>query len=189
MIIITHHTGEPHTILGAQIAATWMTRNLGIPTMVVGVTRGFDHEIFLDFVNDHYRDRERIICFSHLSGRKDLIELIEDLKDNGFRTILGGPQAVQDYEGEVKTDQYPLRFKGLKGSVDLAVSGPIDCLTIDHLMNHNGAIRFPWKNDIFLGIDWENIRIFSNKLERLSMHVAQVLRGIGCPQTVHCTIG
>ena len=25
MLVITHHTGEPHSILGAQVAATYMT--------------------------------------------------------------------------------------------------------------------------------------------------------------------
>jgi hypothetical protein len=189
MLIITHHTGEPHAILGAQIAATYMTWNLDIPTIVVGVTRGFDHEMLLDFVDNHYRDKERIICFSHLSGRKDLIELIGTLKDKGFRTILGGPQAVQDYVGEQDSNRYPLRFKGLKDVVNLAFSGPVDYLTLDHLMNHNGAIHFPWKNDIFLGVDWKNLHIFSNKLESLSMHIVQVLRGIGCPHArKRCTV-
>jgi hypothetical protein len=189
MLIITHHTGEPHAILGAQIAATYMTRNLGVTTTVVGMAREFDDEKFLEFVSDHYRDENRIVCFSHLSGRKDLIELIGALKAMGFRTVLGGPQAVQDFEGEVKTEQYPLRFRGLKDSVDLAFSGPIDCFTLDHLKKQKGAISFPWRNDIFLGVDWENLRIFSDKLERLSLNVVQVIRGIGCPHArKRCTL-
>jgi hypothetical protein len=181
MIILTHHTGEPHSILGAQIAATYMTQCLGIPSIVVGVTRDFEHEKFLTFIRDYYSDKERIVCFSHLCGRKDLIELIKTLKGLGFRTILGGPQAVQDYMGEEGSNEYPLRFKGLKDFVDLAFSGPIDYLTRDHLMNQNGPIRFPWQNEIFLEIDWTNLYIFSNKLEKLSIDIAQVLHGIGCP--------
>ena len=119
MLVITHHTGEPHSILGAQVAATYMTRHLDIPSIVVGVTRDFEQENLFKFIDEYYRGTERIICFSHLSGRKDLIELIKALKDIGFRTILGGPQAVQDYTGEAEIDRYPLRFKGLKGA-----SGP-----------------------------------------------------------------
>ena len=29
MLVITHHTGEPHGILGAQVAATYMTQTPG----------------------------------------------------------------------------------------------------------------------------------------------------------------
>lgn len=181
MLIITHHTGEPHSILGAQIAATYMTRRLDIHSIVVGVTRDFEHEKLLAFIRDYYNDEERVVCFSHLCGRKDLIEFIKTLKSEGFRTILGGPQAVQDYMGEEDIDCYPLRFHGLKDFVDMAFSGPIDYLTRDHLMNQSGAIRFPWQNEIFLEIDWENLHIFSNRLERLSINIAQVLRMIGCP--------
>jgi hypothetical protein len=181
MLVITHHTGEPHSILGAQVAATYMTRHLDIPSIVVGVTRDFEQENLFKFIDEYYRGTERIICFSHLSGRKDLVELIKTLKNIGFRTILGGPQAVQDYTGEAETDRYPLRFKGLKGIVDLAFSGPVDYLTRDHIMNQSGTISFPWRNEIFLEIDWKNLNVFSNKLERLTINVAQILRGIGCP--------
>jgi hypothetical protein len=181
MLIITHHTGEPHGILGAQVAATYMTQHLGIPSIVVGVTRDFHQEKLLAFIREYYGNKERIICFSHLCGRKDLIELIKILKDAGFRTILGGPHAVQDYAGEADADRYPLRFRGLQDVVDLAFSGPVDYFTLDHAMNQIGAVRFPWHNEIFLEVDWENLHVFSDKLERLSMQVAQVLRGIGCP--------
>lgn len=181
MLVITHHTGEPHSILGAQIAATYMTQRLDVPSIVVGVTRDFEHEKLITFIREYYSDTERIICFSHLSGRKDLIELIKTLKNIGFRTILGGPQAVQDYTGEEETDRYRLRFKGLSDAVDLAFSGPVDYLTRDHLMNQSGAIRFPWRNKVFLEIDWANLHIFTDRLERLTIQVAQVLHGIGCP--------
>ena len=181
MLIITHHTGEPHSIFGAQVAATYMTRRLDIPSLVIGVTRDFEREALLAFIDEYYHARERTICFAHLSGRKDLIEFIKTMKEKGFRTILGGPQAVQDYMGEVDIDRYPLRFKGLKGFVDLAYSGPVDYLTHDHLLNGTGAVRFPWQSDIFLEVDWDNLRVFSSKPERLSIRIAQVLRGIGCP--------
>jgi hypothetical protein len=181
MLIITHHTGELHGILGAQVAATYVTQRLGIPSIVVGITRDFEQEELLTFICKYYSDKERIICFSHLCGRKDLIELIRILKDAGFRTILGGPHAVQDYLGEPDIDKYPLRFKGLKDIVDLAFSGPVDYFTLDHVTNQRGTVRFPWHNEIFLDVDWDNLHVFSDKLERLSIQVAQVLRGIGCP--------
>jgi hypothetical protein len=181
MLIITHHTGEPHGILGAQIAATYLTKKLDISSMVVGVVRDFVVENLLKFIEEYYCDKERIICFSHLSGRKDLIEFIKTLKDIGFRTILGGPQAVQDYTGEDGIDCYSLRFQGLMSFVDLAFGGPVDYLTRDNLMNQNGAIRFPWRNEIFLEVDWANLHIFTDRLERLTIQVAQVLHGIGCP--------
>ena len=189
MLIITHHTGEPHGILGAQVAATYINQRLGIPSIVVGVTRDFQQEKLHAFIREYYSDKEWIICFSHLCGRKDLIELIGVLKKDGFRTILGGPQAVQDYVGEENTDNYPLRFKGLKDVVDLAFSGPADYFTLDHLINQVGVFRFPWQNKIFLDVDWGNLYFFSDKLQQLPIDVAQVLRGIGCPHArKQCTI-
>jgi len=181
MLIITHHTGEAHAILGAQIAATYINQRLGMSSIVVGVIRDFDQEKLLEFIREHYVNKERIICFSHLCGRKDLIGLIKILKDEGFRTILGGPHAVQDYTGEADTDKYPLRFKGLKDVVDLAFSGPVDYFTLGHLKNQVGAVRFPWQNKIFLEVDWDNLHVFSNKIEKLHINTVQVLQGIGCP--------
>lgn len=181
MLIITHHTGEPQSILCAQVAATFISQKLDIPSIVVGVVRDFVQENFLAFIEDYYRGKERIICFSHICGRKDLVGLIRILKDSGFRTVLGGPQAFQDYGGEEDTGHYPLRFRGLRHCVDLAFSGPVDYLTHDHLANHKGALRFPWSSNIFVGIDWENPYIFSDKIERLSIELAQILHGIGCP--------
>ena len=171
MVIITHHTGEPHAILGAQIAATYITQRLGIASIVVGVMRDFDQEKLVELIREYYTNKERIICFSHLCGRKDLIGLIRILKDEGFRTILGGPHAVQDYMGETDTDKYPLRFIGLKDMVDLAFSGPVDHFTFDHLKNQVGAVRFPWQNKIFLEVDWDNLHVFSNKLEKLHINI------------------
>lgn len=181
MLIITHHTGEPHSLLGPQVAATYITRRLHMPCTVVGVTRNFNREKLLEFINGHYGAGERIICFSHLCGRKDLIDLIGVLKGEGFRTILGGPQAVQDYLGEEDTVRYPLRFPGLQDSVDMAFSGPVDRLTEEHVVEARGPIRFSWGHDLFLEIDWENLSVFSDGLTRLWPNVVQVLRGIGCP--------
>ncbi len=70
MLIITHHTGEAHAILGAQIAATYINQRLGMSSIVVGVIRDFDQEKFLEFIREHYVNKERIICFSHLLRKK-----------------------------------------------------------------------------------------------------------------------
>ena len=44
MIIFTHHTGEPHGILGAQVAAMFFQRKLSIPSIVVGIERDFSKD-------------------------------------------------------------------------------------------------------------------------------------------------
>ena len=156
MIIFTHHTGEPHGILGAQVAATFFHQKLSIPSIVVGIERKFSKEGLLRFIDEYYAGkwshtgeasapthrfsggtlgsnsrshasllpRERAIAFSHLCGRPDLIELIQAVKQRGFTTILGGPQARQDFRGEPDTDLYPHRFKGLKSIIDIAFQGP-----------------------------------------------------------------
>src|SRR5512137_763292 len=120
MILFTHHTGEPHGILGAQVAATFFQRKLSIPSIVVGIERNFSKERLLGFAEEHYVGKEKVVAFSHLCGRKDLLGLVQDLKQKGFATILGGPQARQDYNGEPDTEAYPHRFKGLKSMIDLA---------------------------------------------------------------------
>ncbi len=67
---------------------------------------------------------EKAVAFSHLCGRKDLIGLVQELKQEGFITILGGPQARQDYDGEPEVESHPHRFRGLKSIVDIGLPGP-----------------------------------------------------------------
>jgi hypothetical protein len=114
MILFTHHTGEPHGILGAQVAATFFERKLSIPSIVVGIKRDFSKGQLLRFIDEYYGRKERFVAFSHLCGRKDLIDLARELKKEDFITILGGPQARQDYFGEPETDSHLHRFRGLK---------------------------------------------------------------------------
>ncbi len=99
MIIFTHHTGEPHGILGAQVAATFFQRKLSIPAIVVGVERTFSKERLFHFIDEHYSGQEKLVAFSHLCGRKDLLELARDLKQKGYSTMLGGPQAGRTTTG------------------------------------------------------------------------------------------
>ncbi|MCJ7782312.1 MAG: hypothetical protein MUP41_00135, partial [Desulfobacterales bacterium] len=54
MIIFTHHTGDPHGVLGAQVAATFFDRKLSIPSIVVGIERNFSKERLLRFVDEYY---------------------------------------------------------------------------------------------------------------------------------------
>src|SRR5512136_581256 len=103
MIIFTHHTAEAHSILGAQLAATFLEQRLATPSIVVGIEREFSKGQLLRFINEYYSKGKRIVAFSHLCGRKDIIELAGELKQNGFMTILGGPQAKPDYYGEPDT--------------------------------------------------------------------------------------
>jgi hypothetical protein len=213
MIMFTHHTGEPHGILGAQVAATFLQRKLSIPSIVVGIERNFSKEGLLRFIDEYYGGkwshagevlapthrspggtvgsssqsdasllpREKVIAFSHLCGRTDIIELIQELKQSGFTTILGGPQARQDYRGEPNADLYPHRFKGLKSIVDIAFQGPADRLQAEHLDSGSGLLEYPWTTDIFLEVDWSNIYTFSETLKKISVQTGQVLNTIGCP--------
>ena len=128
MILFTHHTGEPHGILGAQVAATFLDRRLSIPSIVVGVERDFSKERLLHFIDEYYTGKNRVIAFSHLCGRQDIIDLSRELKQQGYTILLGGPQARQDYNGEPEADSHPHRFRGLRSRVDIAFQGPIDLL-------------------------------------------------------------
>ncbi len=181
MILLAHHTGEPHGILGVQVASTYLTRRLGIPSIVVGIERQFSEERLLKFLDDYYAGKERIIGFSHLCGRKDLIELIGRIRERGFVTILGGPQAEVDYYGEAGSENHPTRFKGLSSSVDLAIQGPVDHLKREHINQRGTCLHFPWTKDVLLDTDWANMYTFSDSLKKLYVKTAQILNSIGCP--------
>jgi hypothetical protein len=181
MIILTHHTGESHAILGAQVAATFFQRRLSMPSIVVGIKRNFSKQRLLCFVDDYYGGKQKIVAFSHLCGRKDLLRLIDELKQVGFTTLLGGPQSRQDYVGEPDTGAYPHRFSGLKSIVDVAVHGPVDGLQSVHQGMRDGLCEYPWTSNIFLEVDWSNLYTFSDTLEKLDVRMGQVLNAIGCP--------
>ena len=70
------------------------------------------------------------------------MDLARELKKGGFRTILGGPQAREDYEGEPGTDAHPHRFKGLKSIIDMAFQGPVDGLRSEDLDARARALQF-----------------------------------------------
>lgn len=180
MILLTHHSGESHGILGVQAAGTHLTKYLGLPTLVVGIERQFSRELLFKFLDDHYEGREKIIGFSHLCGRKDLMDLIGALKERGFFTILGGPQAEIDYYGETDSEQYQWRFKGLHEVVDLAIQGPVHRLKREDLYSP-ACLNFPWGKDILLPVDWTNMYTFAETLKRLEIKTGQVLNSIGCP--------
>jgi hypothetical protein len=181
MIIFTHHTGEPHSILGAQVAATFFQRRLSIPSIVVGMERNFSKERILGFINDYCTGKEKVVAFSHLCGRKDIIGLVQELRQKGFITVLGGPQARQDYHGEPDTDSYPHRFKGLKSVFDLAFQGPVDRLGPEHLDMRGLLLEYPWTKNIFLEVDWSNLYTFSDTPKKLDVRLGQVLNAVGCP--------
>ena len=181
MIIFTHHTAEPHGLLGAQVAATFFERKLSIPSIVVGIERHFSRERLLHFINEYYAGTKKIVAFSHLCGRSDIIGLARELNQDGFITILGGPQARQDYAGEPGTDSHPQRFRGLKSMIDMAFQGPVDSLTSEHLDTRGMLLENPWTKNIFLEVDWSNIYTFSDTLKKLEVRLGQVLNAMGCP--------
>src|SRR4030042_3593365 len=161
MIIFTHHTGEPHGILGAQVAATFFQRRLSIPSIVVGIERDFSKGQLFHFVDEYYGGEEKKVAFSHLCGRKDLIKLAQELKQEGFITLLGGPQARQDYYGEPEADSHPHRFRGLKSIIDIAFQGPVDRISSEHLGMMGLLLEHSGTKHIFLEVDWSNIYTFS----------------------------
>jgi hypothetical protein len=211
MIIFTHHTGEPHSILGAQVAATFFQRKLSISSIVVGIEREFSKERLFRFIDEYYTGKwsptgkpassiqhscgatsrpknhdfllpgEKVVAFSHLCGRIDIVGLARELKKEGFITILGGPQARKDYDGEPDTDSHPHRFGGLKSIVDIAFQGPVDRLRSEHLGMRGVFLEYPWTKNIFLEVDWSNIFTFSDTLKKLEVQRGQVLNAIGCP--------
>jgi hypothetical protein len=181
MIIFTHHTGEPHGIMGAQVAATYLQRELSMPSIVVGIERDFSKRQLRSFIDEYYTGSEKQVAFSHLCGRKDIIGLAQELKQEGFVTILGGPQAREDYHGEPETDSYPHRFSGLKSIVDIGFQGPVDGFRFDHLKMKNMLFEHPWTKDLFVEVDWSNIYTFSDTLKKLEIQLGQVLNVIGCP--------
>ena len=181
MIIFTHHTGEAHGILGAQLAATFFQRKLSVASIVVGIERNFSRENLLRFTEDYYARSEKIVAFSHLCGRVDLIGLVQEFKQRGFVTILGGPQVRQDYNGEPDIDLHPQRFKGLRSMIDIALQGPVDGFRPEHLGRRGALIEHPWTRNIFLEVDWSNLYTFSDTLKKLDVRLGQVLNGIGCP--------
>ncbi len=124
---------------------------------------------------------EKIAAFSHLCGRMDLYELARELKQEGFVTLLGGPQARQDYNGEPDTNSHPHRFRGLKPIVDIAFQGPVDGLRPEHLRMRNALFEHSWTRNLFLEVDWSNLYTFSDTLKKVEVRVAQVLNVIGCP--------
>ncbi len=181
MIIFTHHTGEPHGILGAQVAATFFQRKLSIPSIVVGIERGFLKERLFRFIDEYDSDGEKVVAFTHLCGRKDLIGLVGELKQKGFITILAGPQAGQDYHGEPDIDSYPHRFRGMKPMIDIAFQGPVDGFKSEHLRMRDVLLKHPWGKSIFLEVDWSNMYTFSDTLKKLDVQLGQVLNAVGCP--------
>ena len=198
MIIFTHHTGEPHGILGAQVAATFLERKLSIPSIVVGIEREFSKGNLLRFIDEYYDGKwsptskpmpsnrhscgaTKVVAFSHLCGRKDLIELAQELKQEGFIPFLGGPQVRQDYDGEPDIDAYPHRFRGLRSIFDLAFHGPVDGLRPEHLGLRGSVIEHPWTRDIYLEVNWLNIYTFSDSLKKVDVQLGQVLNAVGCP--------
>jgi len=163
------------------VAATFIQEKLSIPTVVVGIERDFSKEQLLRFVEESYAGRERVVAFSHLCGRKDIFGLIQDLRQRGFVTILGGPQARQDYYGEPEAESRPHRFRGLKSIVDFAFQGPVDGLRAEHLRMRDEVLEYPWTKDIFLDIDWSNLYTFRDTLRKPEVRLGQVLNSVGCP--------
>ncbi|MEM4474303.1 MAG: hypothetical protein QXY75_04950, partial [Candidatus Bathyarchaeia archaeon] len=176
MLMIVHHAGEPYGLLGPQLAASYISRYI-IPTSVLGVSNFYERQSLVEFLQYYYRGTEPIVAFSHICGKRDLMDLMKLLKSLGFRIILGGPQADRDFLGEPYRDTFPYRIEGLQNVVDLCFSGPIEALEEKVFWEGQGLFRYPWTKKPYLQVDWHNLYFFSDRLYKLEVKTAQVLRG------------
>lgn len=181
MLLITHHTGEGYGLLGPQIVANYLSTRLGLKTVVLGIKRDFNEKNFFEFVEEHYSKEEKIVLFSYHCGRPDILRLAQILKSMGYKTVLGGPQTEKDMSGEPNVEMYPERINGFSQIFDLGYSGPIDEIDENALRKEIGLIKGSWGRDINVDVNWDNIFVFGERVERLKIEEAQVLRSIGCP--------
>lgn len=182
MLLITHHTGEPYGLLGPQIVATYLSRKLSLPTIVLGIKRGFNEGKLLEYIEEYYKKKkEKVILCSYHCGRPDILKLCEILKGLGYRIVLGGPQTKKDFIGEENCAANSERVQGFSRIFDLGYSGCVDGIETEWLFNEKGLIDKGWKRDIYVDVDWDNIFVFQENVEKLEIKQAQVLRGIGCP--------
>ncbi|MCS7280738.1 MAG: hypothetical protein NZ583_03815 [Desulfobacterota bacterium] len=181
MLLITHYSGEPCGLLGPQRVATYLSKLLSYPVIVIGLKRGFNFQKFLRYLEEHYRNREKIILFSYHCGRPDIFELARVLKTLNYRLVLGGPQAQKDAKGEPNVERYSHRIKGLLEIFNLVYSGPVDGMDIATLCKKEGLVLKEWEISVGVTVDWHNFYSFDEGLKKVHVKEAQVLRSIGCP--------
>jgi hypothetical protein len=192
MVIITGYVeGESYGLLGPQLAASIIQENTLYDCIVVTVAREDDQDLFKKTLQDYFGSSRPVIGFSYLAGRTDLFSLARDLKKKGASTILAGPQADVDYEGEKGRQAHPHYFQGLSDCFSMAVHGPAEQVLsfLNHPMDQE-AITEPrllnasstWKEHFLTKVRWDNLyRLDGGALTPMPVTTGQVLQQIGCP--------
>ena len=182
------------------MAATLIRQQTPYDCIVIGVTRQDRPDALVKVLFDYFGSQRPLIGFSTLSGREDLFVLAGELKEQGARTILAGPQAGVDFKGERNWPQHDHRFKGFSANFSMALQGPGEQVlamlnsgakdafknTPGILYKTAGSIRqkppLAWESAHLSTIDWHNLyRLKAAKLVRHEIRTAQVLQQVGCP--------
>lgn len=202
MVILTSYVeGESYGLLGPQMAATIINNNSSFRCIVVGVTRQDDKAALKRALQAHFGAAPPVIGFSTLSGREDLFRLAGELRAQGALTILAGPQAGSDFEGETQWRENPERFKGYAPFFNYALQGP--CEQVLPLLTDMGAAELesisglrhtdesgevhrhkvaPWRPEYLTDVDWRSFyRLGPSGFMPWPIAGAQVLQQIGCP--------
>lgn len=206
--IVVHYPEEAdYGLLGPQMAATIISRHTDYEGIVIGIGHGLDLKVAKDRLLELLPSERPMVAFSYVGGRRDLWRLARELKSEGVITILAGPQADVDFQGEVGWDVAPHRFRGLRDSFTFALHGPAeqilpflrgsdpaetDGVILWRRGNFLGRQRKPW-DEAFLGeVDWKNLyRLTPYGLKDQRISTAQVLGRLGCPyaaRSTHCEI-
>ena len=200
-IITSYFEGESYGLLGPQMAATIIQDLTPFECVVVAVTHQDDKTLLKKALYDYFGKERPVVGFSTLSGREDLFLLSKELKDEGAFTILAGPQADVDFQGETGWREHPHRFRGLSQHFSVALHGPAE--QVVPLLNRldqegweacNGLLyvsekgeivrnpKAPWDERFLRKVNWDNLyRIGPQGLQNLEISSGQVLQHIGCP--------
>lgn len=200
-IVSSYFAGETYGLLGPQLAATLIERHTPYECIVIAVNSDDDKKRLKRALADYFGTQRPLIGFSTLSGREDLFDLAQEMRDAGAVTLLAGPQADVDFLGEVDWQTHPHRFRGLSKNFTFALHGPGE-QAVFLLENLDGTgwrntpgllyvgedgniVRNPekkWEEDFLRRVRWGNLyRIGREGFVPLKVSTAQVLQHIGCP--------
>ncbi|HOP47580.1 MAG TPA: hypothetical protein PK874_07955 [Desulfobacteraceae bacterium] len=206
MVIISAYVdGESYGLLGPQMSATIIEENTQYECIVIAVTREDDKSVLKGAINEVLSNDDRVVGFSCLNGREDLFSFAKDLTEEGWFTILAGPQADVDFIGEKDHFNYEHRFKGLSTHFSLALHGPaeqaislLNNINTEQMYETSGLIyrgkngeiiknpKKPWDEKFLNTIQWDNIyRLREGSLVKMEITTGQVLQQIGCPYASH----
>ncbi len=201
VIVTGYFKGESYGLLGPQMAATIISDNSEYDAIVVAVTNEDDKRDLKAALENYFSGNRMVIGFSTLGGRPDLFDLARELKDKDAVTILAGPQANVDFKGEIGSDLFDHRFKGMSDRFSFALQGPAqqilpilesgfdsDISEFDGVLSRNkdGQIKenrpASWEDQWLSRVDWTNIyRLKGTSFTQMPITCGQVLQQIGCP--------